>query len=174
ETGIANDLSYEMQINADPTPTVTLQRPSPVKESLEVLPDAVLPLRAITEDKVYALRSVWLEYRTRPDAPTQRRLLLGPGLAARDLLTGPLLWPGLPTAAAAFKPQHAIVERPLELSSFSHADGSPLRAGDVLTLRVCADDYDDVTPNKAPGCSSEVEVRLVTPAALEVAINRDE
>ncbi|MBI1917444.1 MAG: hypothetical protein HYS12_22310 [Planctomycetes bacterium] len=174
ETGIANDRSYEMQINADPAPIVSLERPSPVKESLEVLPGAVLPLRAVAEDKVYALRSLWLEYRTRPDAPMQRLLLLSPGLAVRDLITGPLLWPGLPAAAALVKPQHAIIERPLEVASFSHADGSPLRAGDVLTLRVCADDYDDVTPHKAPGCSSEVEVRLITRAALEVAINRDE
>src|SRR5262249_38954946 len=47
DTGITNDRSFEMQINADPAPAVALERPSPVKESLEVLPGAVLPLRAV-------------------------------------------------------------------------------------------------------------------------------
>src|SRR5262245_43763536 len=137
-TGIVNDRSYDLHIKLDPAPTVTLERPTPTRESLEVLPGATLPLRAVANDDVYALRSVWLEYRTRSDAPFRRQLLIDPGLAAHDLLTGPLRWPGLPAAVATFKPKEVILERPLDLGTFRRPDGSPLRDGDVLTLRVCA------------------------------------
>src|SRR5262249_46036131 len=174
ETGIANERSYDLQIKFDPAPTVALERPSPVKESLEVLPGARLPLRAVVEDPVFAIRSVWIEYRTRPNALFRRRPLLSPGLAVRDLLTAPLLWPGLTAAAVSIKPQQAIFERPLDLAEFRHEDGSLLQEGDVLTLRVCADDYDNITPDKLPGTSPEIEVRLIKREALELGINRDE
>src|SRR5262249_51093943 len=42
-TGIVNDRSYDLHIKLDPTPTVTLERPTPTRESLEVLPGAPLP-----------------------------------------------------------------------------------------------------------------------------------
>ena len=50
---------------------------------------------------------------------------------------------------------------------FRHADGSALKAGDVLTLQVAADDFDDVTGFKRPGRSREVELIVVTKQDLD-------
>src|SRR5581483_7265299 len=46
--------------------------------------------------------------------------------------------------------------------------------GDVITLRARADDFDNVTPDKQPGTSSDVEIRVVTRPALELALNREQ
>ncbi len=174
ETGLANRRLYELRVRPDRSPEVTLERPSALKERLEVLPAATLPLRAVAEDPDYALRSVWLEYRTRADDPFRRVPLIGPGLAAKDLVAGPLLWPGLHAAAVQLAPKVVLVERPLEVARFQHPDGASLREHDVLTIRVCADDFDTVTPDKQPGRSTEVEIRIVSRASLELALSRDE
>ena len=161
ETGLKNSRVYILNVTPDPAPEVTLERPSAAKESLEVLPGATLPLRALAQDPTYGLRSVWLEYRLQPDGRPTRISLADGGLALR-------------TALAGGKLQQLLVERPLPLSLLRRPDGSPLGEGDVVALKVCADDHDDVTVGKLPGCSSEVEIRIVSRAALELALSREQ
>ena len=43
--------------------------------------------------------------------------------------------------------------------------------GDTLTIQACADDFDDVAVNKEPGRSHEIELRVVSPTALDLALN---
>ena len=171
ETGLRNSRVYMLNITPDPAPEVTLERPSAAKESLEVLPGATLPLRALAQDPIYGLRSVWLEYRLQPDGPPTRLPLAGKGSPPSG---GPLVGLALRLAAAGGKPQQLLIEQPLPLSRLRRPDGEPLREGDVVALKVCADDYDDVTVDKLPGCSSEVEIRIVSRAALELALSREQ
>src|SRR5262249_17869408 len=154
----------------DPVPGFTLERPSALKESLDVLPGATLPLRVLVRDRYYAARSVWLEYRCSAAEPFRRVPLYGPGLAAKDLLTAPLQWPGLGRAT----PRPPPLARPLGRARLRHADGSPPREGDVITFRVCADDFDDVTPGKGPGRTPDVDLRVVSRPALEAALSKEE
>ena len=58
--------------------------------------------------------------------------------------------------------------------SFRHPDGSPLREGDQLTVRIAADDFDDVTVGKLPGYSSEIEIRIVSRTAFDIAMNKEQ
>src|SRR5207245_8083390 len=59
----------------------------------------------------------------------------------------------------------------LEIGRRWSLSGLNLREGDILVLQVCADDFDDVTVGKKPGCSQEVELRVVSRAALEIAVD---
>ena len=60
----------------------------------------------------------------------------------------------------------------LALAGFRHADGKPLREGDIVILQAAADDFDDVSPFKEPGLSSEVELHIIGRADLDAALNR--
>ena len=174
ETGLRNFRSYELHIKPDPAPVVTLARPSRQKESLEVLPTATLPLRVLAEDPVFGLRAVWLEYRLQPEEPFRRVPLSGPGSAGRDGPGAVLLGGALHAAVTRAAAPQVLVERPLVVSLFRRPDGSGLREGDVVTVRACADDYDDVTVDKKPGCSSEIRIHIVSRAALELTLNRQQ
>ena len=173
DTGLRSAPIYTLNITPDPAPTVTLERPSATKESLEVLPSATLPLRALAEDPVFGLRSVWLEYRLQPEGSPRRLPLFSPANEAAPA-AGPLLGLAHRMVPAPFKPQQIAIDRPLPLSLLRRPDGSPLREGDVVALKVCADDHDDVTPDKKPGCSVEVEIRIVSRPALDLALSRDQ
>src|SRR5262249_20642192 len=49
--------------------------------------------------------------------------------------------------------------------------GLNLKEGDVLTLQAGADDFDDVTVDKKPGRSHELEIHIIGPTALDLALN---
>jgi hypothetical protein len=49
-----------------------------------------------------------------------------------------------------------------------------LKEDDVVLLRACADDYDDVNPNKEQGHSPEIEIRIVGRNALEIVLNQEQ
>ncbi len=59
----------------------------------------------------------------------------------------------------------------LSLSGITHSDGSALRDGDSVVLQAVADDFDDVTLDKQPGRSEEVEVHIVSPSTMAAILN---
>ena len=84
--------------------------------------------------------------------------------------------PVTPVAPARVKLQQVPIERRLSLSQFRHlnpADGN-LKEGDILVLQACADDFDDVSVNKQPGRSHEIEIRIVNRNALEILFSREQ
>src|SRR4029077_16818310 len=116
--------------------------------SLLVLPDAEVTFASAVQDKQYAIRSVWLEYHTNRDGNSQRREWFDAGLAERVLpAVADLMRPIVPTPPLdplRLRPQQLAFEERLSLTRFRHADGSPLREGDVLVIHVAADHFDDV------------------------------
>src|SRR5262249_9508241 len=50
--------------------------------------------------------------------------------------------------------------------------GLDLLEDDMLVLQALADDFDDVTVGKLPGCSQEVEIHVVSPVALDISLDR--
>lgn len=156
ESGLHNSRMFELTVFADPPPVVTLERPAPARDNLTVLPDANLELQVLAEDPQFAVRHVWLEYRCQKADPPRRLPLFAPGPDVKE------------------RPQRVPLFRKLALKEFKHLDPAAggLKEGDVLTIQACADDYDDVSPDKEPGRSHEVEIRVVSRNALELVVNQ--
>ncbi len=156
ETNLHNSRMFELNVFADPAPTVTLDRPAPARDNLIVLPDATLELQVVAEDQQFAVRHVWLEYRCKKTDPPRRLPLFAPDAGVKE------------------RPQRVPIVRKLALKEFKHLDPAEggLKEGDVLTIQACADDYDDVSAGKEPGRSHEVEIRIVGQNALELVINQ--
>ncbi len=145
ESGLRNSRLFELRLHPDPAPTVDLERPSPSRDILSVLPTAELTLEVLADDPQYAVRSVFLEYRTQHDEQPRRLYLYDPATGPAPLLspwTGPAM---LAAPAMPLRPRRLEFQRKLPLQSLRHADGSSLKEDDVVFLRACADDFDDVT-----------------------------
>src|SRR5262249_27612025 len=157
-SNLQNSRMFEMNVFADPAPTVTLERPAPARDNLIVLPDATLELQVLAEDQQFAVRHVWLEYRCKKADPPRKMALFAPAADVKD------------------RPQRVPVIRKLALREFRHLDPAEggLREGDILTIQACADDYDDVSAGKEPGRSHEVEIRIVSQNGLELLINQEQ
>src|SRR5262249_8892590 len=157
-SNLQNSRMFEMNVFADPAPTVTLERPAPARDNLIVLPDATLELQVLAEDQQFAVRHVWLEYRCKKADPPRRLKLFAPDAEVQE------------------RPQRVPVQRKLALKEFKHLDPAEggLKEGDVLTIQACADDFDDVSAGKEPGRSHEVEIRIVGQNALELVVNQAE
>jgi hypothetical protein len=174
DTRLRNSRPFALRLRPDPAPTVQLDRPSPSRDVLTVLAEAVLPVQVTAEDTIYAVRSVFVSYRTRRTDPPRFLALYDHQTAPRQVLapvTGAAFLAG-PTPA--LRPTHVACNRSLPVVSLKHSDGAPLQEGDVVILQAGADDFDDVTLNKQPGLSAEVEIRIVGRNALDVLLNQDQ
>jgi hypothetical protein len=178
EEGIANTRLFDLHIYPDPAPVVTLERPSKSRDSLDLLPHGQFALQATVEDRQFAIRSVFLEYRCQKDDPPRRLPLYDDREfeAALPQLMGSLAGMPLPVAGSTLRlrPQRLEISRRLALTQFRHLDDVLLKAGDILTIRVCAEDFDNVAIDKQPGRSHEVELRIITQSALEANLNREQ
>jgi hypothetical protein len=174
ETGLRNSRLFELRLHPDPAPAVRLERPSPSRDILQVLPTAELPLEVSAEDLQYGIRSVYLEYRTGREEQPQRLYLFDPSAGPAPLLTP---WTGPAILAApllSIRPPRLDFRQKLSLKTIHHPDGSGLKEGDIVLLRAWADDYDDVNPNKEQGHSPEIEIAIVSNNALEIVLNQEQ
>jgi hypothetical protein len=177
ETGLGTTRMFDIRVTPDPAPTAVLIRPSPSTDSLLVLPDAELTFEAKVADKQYAIRSVRLEYRTNRgpgsafpwfDADLAGRVLPAAATWMRGFIPLP------PIKPLRLRWQELAFGSRMKLTRFRHADGSALSAGDVVTIQVAADDFDDVTGFKHPGRSHEVELLVVTKQDLEAVAQQSQ
>jgi len=177
ELGIGNVRLIELRTLQDPAPVVHLERPSRSQDSLDVLTDAEVTIGVQAADPVFALRSIYLEYRSaapsataaRQEARTGRLLFYdheSVGAAVPPLLSV-LSGSSLPVAAPTLR----LRRQQLDISRRWSIKDLGLKEGDMLILQACADDFDDVTVQKQPGRSQEVELRIVGKNALEIALN---
>jgi hypothetical protein len=174
ETGLRNSRLFELRLHPDPAPTVHLEHPSRARDILTVLPTAELNLELNADDPQYGIRSVYLEYRTGREEQPRRLYLYDPASGPAPLLAP---WAGSAILAAPPlkpRPQHLAFRQKLPLKTIRHIDGSSLQEEDIVLLRACADDFDDVNPNKEPGHSPEVEIHIVGRNALEIVLNQEQ
>ena len=174
ETGIGSIRTFDVRVQPDPSPVLDLIRPNSLRESLALVPHAEFTLAAIAQDKIFALRQVFLEYRIGSSRRFQR-IEYFDSRAAQSIMPSlstfmamPLR---LPTAPFSKLQAYALVQR-LSLKRFAHADGTPLIEGDVLTIRTGANDFDDVTFNKPPGLSPEIELQIVSTTNLDASLQQ--
>lgn len=173
ENDLENSRQYELRIKADPAPVVKLERPSPSRDVLSVLPDADIPLEVIVEDSMFAVRSSRLEYRMNIDGPVQALSLYD---YQRGLNAELGAWLGVAAVAhpvPRLRLPRVEVMRTLALSRIKHPDGSALKKDDVVIIQAVADDFDDVTP-KDPGRSHVVEIRIIDRSTLNLMLNQEE
>lgn len=179
ENALSGSRRFDQRIFNDPPPTVSLERPSPNLDRMEVLPGADLTLEIDVGDPQFAIRSVYLEYSVHrgrdPNAeqgPPRRAALYdhrAAGLLPAGLVTA---LGGVPVPAplplVKVRPQRMQLGRRWSLASLDLKQG--LAPGDVLTLQACADDFDDVSVDKEPGRSHQIEIRIVDRPELEVKV----
>lgn len=176
ETGFGATRLIDVRVQVDPAPLVSLDRPSASRDSLHVTPNAELPLKSAILDSTFAVRSAWLEYRTGKESP-RPRLHYDHRLAGASV---PVVFAGVSGRFAPAGPplrlrlQQILVDNRLRIADFRHPDGHALKEGDVLVIQMAADDFDDVTGDKPPGRSHELELRIVSPATLEALLNKDQ
>ena len=174
--GLAKDYEYDLQGLhpqglADPVPVVNLERPS---SSQSVLAGADVVVQILADDEFFAVRSVYLEYRRkdkegnwldeRPgrlplyDGPTAEQVI--PQLLSA-FAAAPLPLPG---PALHLRPKQVQVKQRWSLAGL-------VKEGDVLVLQACAHDFNDVAAFNLPGRSHEVELRIVSPKALQAVLD---
>ncbi len=166
ETGFGATRLIDARIFPDPAPVVTLERPNATQDSLNVTLDAVLPLRSLVADSIFAVRNAWLEYRTAKDGPTTAWRLYDTGAMEKALQIS-----GVPSH---LRRQNVPIDNQIRIASLRHEDGSKLKEGDAIYIQMFADDFDDVTGNKEPGRSHELELHIVSAATLEAQLQRDQ
>lgn len=172
ETGLLGTRKFELRLQADPPPSVRMDRPSQSRDVLTMLPTASLQVEVIAEDSQYALRDVFLEYRTALDE-TPRLIPLydhSNGFGPAGFLGGAFVRASVPQ----LRPVRLEINRQVPLRLLTHAQGRPLQDGDVVILQACASDFDDVTVDKAPGRSHQVEIRIVGREALNAVVSQEE
>ncbi len=168
ETGLGSERTFDIRLQTDPPPKVLLLRPARA-DVPGLVPGASFDLTAMVDDQHFAVRQAFVEFRTGPtqpfrridcfDAPTAAAIV--PALTA--LMQPPLRFPAGPFP----KLQTYLLDRKPSLSAFTHPDGSPLREGDVLTLRVGANDFDNVTYAKPLGLSDPIDIPVVSPSQID-------
>jgi hypothetical protein len=174
ETGLAGTRLFDLRIQPDPVPQVTLNRPAASKDSLMVLPTAEITLQAIATDKLFGLKDVFIEYRIGQTGTMRREPIFDAVVAGKLLPAVGLLMRGpipIPLVESS-KFQSFEIDQRINLQRFRHADGSSLKEGDVLILRVAATDFDTVNPIKLPGRSHEIELQIVGRSQLEGVVQQ--
>ncbi len=165
---------FELRVFPDPAPIVTLERPSPIHDSLTVTPDAKITLQAVIEDPQFAVRSAYLEYRCKKSDPPRRLPLYSADEAGAGLASGVSFLTGSPHDPLRIRSKRVAIFRKLALSEFRHLnpDEGALGENDILTLQVCADDFDDVSVDKQPGRSHEIEIHIKSRNFLEAKLDQ--
>lgn len=169
ETGLPGSRLIEFRLLRDPAPVVSLPRPAAGKDPAIYTPDALIPVHVIAEDHVFAVRSVFLEYRVGQDGMTRTIPVSDVRGAARAF---PAIVGG-PGALAWIRPVSAEAEFFLPAAALRRDDGSPVRDGDTVFLRGAADDWDDVSVWKKPGHSGEVEITIATAEGIESWLQKE-
>jgi hypothetical protein len=163
DAGLVGRWPIDVRVLPDPSPTVLLEEPTSANS--ELAPNSTLRIRVNVEDVTFAIRNVKIEYRTQAnESPRYLPLYDGPPLesALASLLNA------VAAPALKLRPTRMQLEQRLSLSMFLHADGKALAIGDQLTISVVATDFDDVSPTKPWGRSSEIELRIVAPDRLSI------
>jgi hypothetical protein len=168
ETGLPGTRPIEIWLTPDPAPTVVLLRPAAGRDPPILVPTASLMVHLTADDKDYALRRSFLEYRVGKDGPVRTTPL------ADARLTWELL-PAVVGLAAPVRPQPTRYEARfiLPVAAFIRDDGTPVREGDTVYLRAASDDWDDVTVLKQPGRSGDFEIRIASQEAVEAFLQKE-
>lgn len=167
ERGLTGVRLFDFRMFPDPVPNVAMARPEVGKDALDLLPTASVTVLSRAEDRPYAVKTLFLEYRVGPDGPIRTLPLADLEAAGRTLpaLAG--------TAVGVVRPKPVGLDggRVVPLVWFKKPDGTTPVEGDVVTIRTAATDWDDRTL-KEPGRGNEVEIRVHGRPSLEAQFQK--
>lgn len=185
--GLANDYAYDLRVEEDPSPIVTMLRPS---SNQSVLPSAEITLQILAVDEQFAIRSAWLEFRRKdkdgkflPSGPNALELIGKVPLYEQETWNRaiPLLMVGLSTRPASIllplrTPPGAlpVLRHKHKLVEIHSRWSLPelLEEGDIIVIQACALDFNNLSPYLVPGRSAEIELKVV--GRHELAAQLDE
>jgi hypothetical protein len=172
--GLSKSYEFDLNVRPDPVPVVTILRPS---SSQSVLANAEITLQIQADDEIYALRTVYLEYRRKDkngqwiDAEPKRILYYDHAKAETGLplfMTTFAAAPApLPTKSLHLRPKRLVVTQRFSLKGLA-------LEGQTIVLQACAEDFNDVVPFPQPGRSPEVELRVVPKTQLAAVLDEQE
>ncbi len=183
EHGLDAEERGQINLVRDPLPLVKLIRPS---ASVTAIPTASIAFKFQATDDIFAVKSVWLEYRKKgPDGqfleePMKRVMMydaddfrwLIPHMSAL-MMKSPFPGPdaGLGrlvthlAAAEAKSPERAeqirLRWKRLDFDSV-WALNNEFKAGDIVHVEVCSDDFHNLNLPREPGRSHAIELRIIT------------
>jgi hypothetical protein len=172
--GAIGNRLFDLHLFNDPPPSVHLERPSRSLDRFEVLPGGEIPVRILVEDPQYGIRSIHLQYRVLPESARRLTLYDMQANSPRATIAAAPTHGGLPAYSLIPKPTRLQVTKQLDLHEIRHANGNGVREGDVIVLQALADDFDDVTTDKGPGRSHEVELVVIGPAAVDTILSESQ
>lgn len=175
ETGLGSTRLLDIRLQPDPSPIVTMERLINGREQIIALPNATIRLPVRVQDTIFGMRNLSLNLRVNQEA-TQQRAIYTPELISNTLPT--LLRLGSTDSSlrlARFDlPQRPLLsmEPVLDISSIKHANGQPLKDGDIITVTYEADDFDNVTAFKALGRSADLRIIIVSKQDIDTIIQQ--
>ncbi len=166
ETGLSGSRMLDFRFTPDPPPIVSMERPLLGQDPQVLLPTASVTFQARAEDRTFAVRRLFVEYRFGDaNVPTREFLLAepqsGPTAPQRAVL-------GFAARSSSAKPITLSGAMTIPLSRFRKPDGTPPADGDTLIVTAAATDFDDITALKEPGRSKPAfEIRIVSKVGLD-------
>jgi len=164
----------DVNVLRDPLPDVKLLNPI---SAVNAHPDAKVAFKFRVKDETFAVRNVFVEYRYRgPDGnplPAVHRIMLYEGKDYGKLLPSilakmgrsPLVGPihRLRPDDLGVGAEQTLRLRPKDLDfETSWSLNNQFKVGDNLIVEVCAEDFCDISPNRQPGRSGQIELRIVS------------
>ncbi|MBI3410953.1 MAG: hypothetical protein HY040_21675 [Planctomycetes bacterium] len=167
---LSKDYNAALDIKADPLPFVTLIRPG---SSMDVVGDADIQFKLSVEDEIFAIRSVYLEFR-RKSAEGQWLDVQPNRIPLYDHAGMGAFFPRLSAALANslwLAPDLRLRPRKLDVVHRWMLKNQ-FKEGETVVVRACADDFCDIEPGRPPGRSTPVELRIVTPKEITQALEK--
>jgi len=160
ELGLVKEFEADLRVLQDPLPTVQLQKPT---TNLSVVPDAEIAFKLFVNDDIFAIRSVFLEYRKKDadnrwlDGDSRRiplydhkttgewvpRLL---AMLARSPIVGPEL---------RLRPKNLEIVTKWALKN-------QFKEGEIVVLQIGAEDFCDLFTDRPAGRSQEIVLNIVS------------
>lgn len=172
ESGLPNQYNFKIQLLSDPSPLVNLEQPA---TNRNLLPNAEVSLQISAEDKLFALRSVFLEYWRKDktgqllDHKINRLLLFDEGLVEQGFADGVTDFEGNPITL--LEPMQKLRLPFVKLKKRWSLEGL-VKEGEILVIRAGADDFNNVSAFNIPGYSHEVELTIVGKTEMNADLDK--
>ncbi len=173
EAGIGSERIFDIRLTPDPSPAAILINANH-QEALGYTPTATFQLSGVVTDEKFGLREASIEYLTGP-MQSFRQIRLVDSICLESIAANlfALANPLLKLNVGRLPPLHVCtLNQSFRIAEFHHPDGSPLVEGDALTLRISANDFDNVTYNKAPGRSESITLSILSAKGIEEQIQQ--
>jgi hypothetical protein len=157
DSDLGRPYEADLRVAIDPVPQVQLRRPA---VSQSYLPTAEVPVQTLAEDSLFAVRTVFLEYRRKNaqgdwlDKEPTRIAIYDPALVGGA-------WRAATKSVLPFELLMPVRPQRMELTMLWNLK-KQFKVGEIIALQAGADDFCDVFTPRLAGRSHEIEIRIVS------------